>query len=131
MSCAALDWHCSQITRLWFHIPHLHIHAVQRFIFQIPWPQEAAIMFLHSDHSPASLSLLNRVFVGCLVGVSGGTWEHLLPAVLVLASYSPESHQLHSVAAPGTHWTGLVGISAPHRALNNRRNKLQDTAYSQ
>lgn len=37
----------------------------------------------------------------------------------------------HYVAAPVTHWTGLVCISALHRALSNRRNKLQDTAHSQ
>lgn len=89
MSCAALDWHCSQITRLWFHIPHLHIHTAQWFILQIPWPQEAAIMFLHPDHSLASLALLNRAFVGCHVRLSGGTWEHLLPAVLVPTSPGP------------------------------------------
>lgn len=86
MSPAALDWHGSQITRLQFHIPHLYVHAAQRFILQIPWPQEAAIMYLHPDRSPASMSLLNRAFVGCHVGVSGGTWEHLLPADLVPAS---------------------------------------------
>lgn len=96
MPCAALDWHCSQITRLWFHIPHLHVHAVQRFILQIPWPQEAAIMFLHPDHSPASLSLLNRAFVGCHVGVSVGTCEHLSPGAC-LPRPSSESPQGHTV----------------------------------
>lgn len=37
----------------------------------------------------------------------------------------------HSVAAPVIHWMGLVCISAPHRSVSNRRNKLQDTAHSQ
>lgn len=110
-SCAVLDGHCSQITRLWFHIPHLHICASWRFILQIPWPQEVAIMFLHPGRSPVFLSPLNRAFVACHMGVSSGIWQHLFPADLLPASSDP---------APRPSSPDLPA----HRALGNRKNKM-------
>lgn len=63
-------------------------------------------MFLCPSCSPASLSPLNRAFVGCHVGVSSGTWEQLLPADLLPASPGPPLR----AASPDLLHTGPLAI---------------------